>query len=130
MKPRQVDGMKAIEVYQATKDAIAAIHDGKGAQFLEVNTYRFEGHSMGDPLRYRTKDEVEKWRGDDPIGILERTIYDEKAATKEELEAIDDEVEKVIEEAVDFAEKSPFPSLDSLYDNIYVEESPAEREMA
>jgi len=76
---------------------------------------------MGDPLRYRTKDEVEKWRGDDPIGILERLIYEQKAATKEELEKIDERVEKEIEEAVEYAEKSPFPALDTLFDNIYVE---------
>lgn len=121
LDPKKVDGMNVIDVYNATKDAIAAIHEGKAPQFLELITYRFEGHSMGDPLRYRTKSEVEKWRDDDPIGVLERHIYSEKAATKEELERIDDDVEKVIDEAVDFAEKSPFPSLDSLFDNIYVE---------
>jgi pyruvate dehydrogenase E1 component alpha subunit len=121
MEPKKVDGMNVIEVYDATKQAIAAIHEGKGPQFLEVITYRFEGHSMGDPLRYRTKDEVEKWRGDDPIGILERLIYEQKAATKEELEKIDERVEKEIEEAVEYAEKSPFPALDTLFDNIYVE---------
>lgn len=121
MKPVQVNGMKVVEVYDATKAAIEAIHSGEGPQFLEVITYRYEGHSMGDPLRYRTKDEVEKWRGDDPIGILERLIYDEKAATKEELEQIDDEVDQTIQEAVDFAEKSPFPALDSLFENIYVD---------
>lgn len=121
MDPKKVDGMNVIDVYNATKDAIAAIHEGKAPQFLELITYRFEGHSMGDPLRYRTKSEVEKWRDDDPIGVLERHIYSEKAATKEELERIDDDVEKVIDEAVDFAEKSPFPSLDSLFENIYVE---------
>ena len=121
MEPRKVDGMNVVEVYNATKIAIAAIHEGKGPQFLEVITYRFEGHSMGDPLRYRTKDEVEKWREDDPIGILERLIFEEKAATKEELENIDEQVEKEIQEAVEFAEQSPFPALDTLFDDIYVE---------
>ncbi len=121
MKPVQVNGMKVTEVYDATKAAIAAIHAGGGPQFLEVITYRYEGHSMGDPLRYRTKDEVEKWRGDDPIGILERLIYDQKAAKKEELEIIDDEVDKVIREAVEFAEKSPFPALETLFEHIYAD---------
>lgn len=121
MEPVKVNGMNVIEVYEATKAAIDAIHDGKAPQFLEVITYRYEGHSMGDPLRYRTKDEVEKWREDDPIGILERHIYDEKKAKKGELEKIDEEVEKVIEAAVEFAEKSPFPALDTLFENIYVE---------
>lgn len=121
MEPKKVDGMNAIEVHDATKAAIAAIHEGKGPQFLEVITYRYEGHSMGDPLRYRTKSEVEKWREGDPIGILERAIYAKKAATKEKLEQIDAEVEKEIEEAVDFAEKSPFPSPEALFEGIYVD---------
>lgn len=121
MEGKQVDGMNVISVYEATKQAIADIHDGKGPQFLELITYRFEGHSMGDPLRYRAKDEVEKWREDDPIGILERHLFQKKLATKDELEKIDAEVDKVIEQAVTFAEESPFPALDSLFDNIYVE---------
>lgn len=121
MAARQVNGMDAIEVYNATREAIEAIHAGQAPQFLEVITYRFEGHSMGDPLRYRTKEEVEKWRGDDPIGILERHILAEKLATQEALETIDDEVEATIQEAVEFAENSPFPAPEALFEDIYVE---------
>ena len=121
MPARQVDGMNVIEVYNATRQAIDAIHAGQGPQFLEVLTYRYEGHSMGDPLRYRTKDEVEKWRADDPIGILERYLYQEKMATNEELDKIEDEVDKVIAEAVEFAETSPFPAPEALFDGIYVD---------
>lgn len=121
MKGRQVNGMDIFAVYEATKEAIDAIHAGGGPQFLEIITYRFEGHSMGDPLRYRTKDEVEKWRDDDPIGILERHLFAEKVATKEELEQIDNEVDKVIDAAVEFADNSPFPAPEALFENIYVE---------
>lgn len=121
MDPKTVDGMNVIDVYEATKAAIGAIHAGKGPQFLNIITYRFEGHSMGDPLRYRTKDEVAKWREDDPIGVLERYMLDKKIVQKEDLEDIDQEVEKVVEDAIDFAEKSPFPSLDTLFDHIYVD---------
>ncbi|HEY1407315.1 MAG TPA: pyruvate dehydrogenase (acetyl-transferring) E1 component subunit alpha [Promineifilum sp.] len=121
MEPVKVDGMNAIEVHSATSKAIDAILGGKGPQFLEVITYRYEGHSMGDPLRYRTKDEVAKWREDDPIGIIERHILEKKYAKKEALEAIDQEVEATVEEAVEFAENSPFPALETLFDNIYVE---------
>ena len=103
----QVNGMDVIEVYNACTATLDAIRAGDGPQFLEIMTYRFEGHSMGDPLRYRTKDEVNKWREDDPIGILERHIFDQGAADRKELEAIDDAVDDVIKEAVEFAENSP-----------------------
>lgn len=121
MDNRQVDGMNVLEVYKATQDALKDVRDGKGPQFLEMLTYRFEGHSMGDPLRYRTKDEVEKWREDDPIGILERHVLNEDVANKDELEKIDQGVEKELEEAVQFAEESPLPEAETLFTNIYVE---------
>jgi pyruvate dehydrogenase E1 component alpha subunit len=117
----QVDGMNVFEVYEATKKALSAIRSGEGPQFLEIITYRFEGHSMGDPLRYRTKEEVEKWQEDDPIGILERHILSEKIADKDELEKIDKSVEKELDEAVHFAETSPLPAPEELYTDIYVE---------
>lgn len=117
----QVNGMDVIEVYNACTAALDAIRAGDGPQFLEIMTYRFEGHSMGDPLRYRTKDEVNKWREDDPIGILERHIFNQGAADRKELEAIDDAVDDVIKEAVEFAENSPLPALDTLFNDIYVE---------
>ena len=121
MTGKQVDGMNALEVYDATKAALKAIREGEGPQFLEMITYRFEGHSMGDPLRYRTRDEVEKWREDDPIGILERQLEQEYDVSEADLDVIDNEVEEVVEEAVLFAEESPLPALDTLFDNIYVE---------
>lgn len=121
MEGVQVDGMNVIEVYEASEEALQKIREGQGPQFLEMTTYRYEGHSMGDPLRYRTKEEVEKWREDDPIGILERHILQEKDGDEQALEAIDEDVEKVIEEAVEFAETSPLPDPEDLYRNIYVE---------
>jgi pyruvate dehydrogenase E1 component alpha subunit len=121
MEGVQVDGMNVLEVHEATAEALQKIRDGQGPQFLEMTTYRYEGHSMGDPLRYRTKEEVEKWREDDPIGILERHILQEKDGDQQTLEAIDEDVEKVIEEAVEFAESSPLPDPEDLYRNIYVE---------
>ncbi len=121
MEGKSVDGMNVIDVFEVTRSALEAIRSGEGPQFLEMITYRYEGHSMGDPLRYRTKDEVEKWRDDDPIGILERHILHEDIAGKEELEAIDQSVEEQIEEAVQYAEESPLPAPDALFSNIYVE---------
>jgi len=121
MEGKQVDGMNVIDVYEATREALQKIRSGAGPQFLEMLTYRYEGHSMGDPLRYRTKDEVEKWREDDPIGILERHLLEEGLATKDELEEIDNAVEQLVEEAVTFAEESPLPEPEALFEDIYVE---------
>lgn len=121
MEGKRVNGMDVFDVYAATADALAAIRAGEGPQFLEVITYRYEGHSMGDPLRYRSKDEVEKWRDDDPIGILERHLASEYDIDRNQLDQIDESVEKDVEEAVQFAEESPNPALDTLFDNIYVE---------
>lgn len=121
MTGKQIDGMNVIDVYNATQEALEAIRNGEGPQFLEMLTYRFEGHSMGDPLRYRSKDEVEKWREDDPIGILERLLTQEHGVSEQDLDDIDKQVEEQVEEAVRFAEESPLPELDTLFDDIYVE---------
>lgn len=121
MDGKTIDGMNVIDVFEATQSALEAIRSGDGPQFLEMITYRYEGHSMGDPLRYRTKEEVEKWREDDPIGIFERHILSEEIATKDDLESIDKSVEEEIEEAARFAEESPLPSEEDLFTNIYVE---------
>lgn len=121
MEGKQLDGMNILEVYEATETALQSIRDGEGPQFLEMITYRYEGHSMGDPLRYRTKEEVEKWREDDPIGVLERHLLEEDLADSDALEEIDEEVEETVEEAVAFAEESPLPEPEDLYKDIYVE---------
>ena len=118
---KQINGMDVVEVYDATREALSAARSGEGPQFLEAITYRYEGHSMGDPLRYRSKDEVEKWREDDPIGLLERHLTHEFAVDQEQLDQIDDDVEKEVEAAVAFAEEAENPALETLFDNIYVE---------
>ena len=121
MEGKRVNGMDVFEVHQATQEALEKIRNGEGPQFLEMVTYRFEGHSMGDPLRYRTKEEVEKWREDDPIGVVERKLVTEHDVTRKELDAIDKEVEKTLEEAVQFAETSPLPAPEALYEDIYAD---------
>jgi pyruvate dehydrogenase E1 component alpha subunit len=121
MKGERVNGMDVLEVYEASKAALDRAKSGQGPQFIEMITYRYEGHSMGDPLRYRTKDEVEKWREDDPIGVLERHLIQDLDVDKDSLEVIDREVEQEIEEAVIFAEESPLPAAEELFTDIYVE---------
>lgn len=121
MEGKQVNGMDVVEVYKATAEALAQVRDGGGPQFLEMITYRYEGHSMGDPLRYRTKGEVEKWREDDPIGILERRLLNDGETSQDELDSVDLVVESEIERAVQFAEESPLPEPEALFAGIYVE---------
>jgi len=121
MEGQRVNGMNILEVFEATKEALDRARSGLGPQFLEMITYRYEGHSMGDPLRYRTKDEVEKWREDDAIGVLERHLLQVLGVDKEKLEAIDQAVDKELDEAVMFAEESPLPAAEELFTDIYVE---------
>ena len=121
MKARQVNGMNVCTVYVETMKALERIRNGEGPQFLEMITYRYEGHSMGDPLRYRTKEEVAKWREDDPLGVVERRLTDIEGVHPDELDAIDEIVEKQMAEAVKFADESPFPDPSALFENIFVE---------
>ena len=118
----QVDGMDMMAVHEKAKEMIENVRNGGGPMFLEAKTYRFRGHSMGDPERYRNQEEVHKWQENDPIGIFRRYLINNNIATDEELNAKDQEGENIVEEAVQFAESSPEPSADELYDNIYTSE--------
>ncbi len=119
---KRIEGMDVLEVKKAAEKALAHIREGNGPYFLEVMTYRFRGHSMGDPERYRDSDEVKRWQEEDPIGILHRYLIENKKATEKELDQITTEVEQEVEEAVEFAENSPEPAPEELFTNIYAEE--------
>lgn len=103
----RVDGMDIMAVYAAAEKHLAYVRDGNGPFFLEAVTYRFRGHSMGDPERYREKEEIEKWKEEDPIGIYRKYLVDEKITTGDELDIIDQQVEAETQEAVEFAEIKP-----------------------
>jgi pyruvate dehydrogenase E1 component alpha subunit len=117
----RVDGMNVLTVRKAAEKAIAHIRSGQGPYFLEVVTYRFRGHSMGDPERYRQKEEVEKWQEEDPIGIYHRELLKEKIASKEELDDLEMKVEAEVQDAVEFAEASPEPAPEELFTHIYAD---------
>ena len=117
----RVDGMNLMEVRQAAEENLEFIRSGNGPFFLEAVTYRYRGHSMGDPERYREKDEVEKWQKEDPIGIYRRHLLREKIVTGEELDELDDKVEAEVQDAVEFAESSPEPAPEELFTDIYAE---------
>ncbi len=115
------DGMNIMKVREASEAALEHVRSGKGPYFLEIMTYRFQGHSMGDPQRYRQKDEVTRWEKDDPIGIYHRYMVKENIAAKADLDKVDQQVEAEVKEAVEFAETSPEPGLDTLFDYVYAE---------
>ena len=117
----RVDGMDVLAVRKASEEALEFIRSGKGPYFLEVITYRFRGHSMGDPERYRKQEEVKKWQENDPIGIYRDYLISNGTATDGELDAIDARVEVETKAAVQFAEASPDPAPEALWENIYVE---------
>ena len=115
----QVDGMDLMEVREATSEALRNVRAGNGPVFIEAMTYRYRGHSMADPVNYREMSEVEEWRINDPIDRFKAFALDERLITQSGLHQIDSEVAAEIEEAVEFARESPFPEMDSIYDNVY-----------
>jgi pyruvate dehydrogenase E1 component alpha subunit len=122
MPSARVDGMDLMAVYEQTKEMLETIRNGGGPMFLEVMTYRFRGHSMGDPERYRKSEEVHKWQENDPIGIYRRFLIEKNIATEEELNDQDNQAIETVEEGVQFAESSPEPAPEELYADIYVTE--------
>lgn len=119
-----VDGMDPVVVAESVKEAVDRARKGDGPTFLEMKTYRYKGHSMSDAQKYRTKDEVAEYQKIDPITKVLDMIKKNKWATDKEIQAIQDQVKATVKEAVDYAESSPFPSNDSLYQNVYAEEYP------
>ncbi len=117
-----VDGMDIMKVREAAGKAIDTVRMSKSPYFLEMETYRFHGHSMGDPERYRTSEEVKRWQHDeDPLGICHKYLVENQIATAEELDGVEKTCEQEIQEAVQFAESSPEPLPEDLYENLYVE---------
>jgi pyruvate dehydrogenase E1 component alpha subunit len=117
----RVDGMDLMAVHEAAAEHLAYVRAGNGPFFLEAVTYRYRGHSMGDPERYREKDEIEKWKEEDPIGIYRKFLVGKKISTSGELDEIDQQVEDETQEAVEFAESSPEPAPEALFEHIYAD---------
>ena len=115
-----VDGMNVFKVRKAAYKAGKYVRDGKGPFILEVQTYRYKGHSMSDPAKYRTKEELESYKLKDPIQITYEEIIKKRIVSEKELENINNKVIKKVKEAVDYALESPFPSQEDLYQDVYV----------
>ncbi|AAU03733.1 pyruvate dehydrogenase (acetyl-transferring) E1 component subunit alpha [Rickettsia typhi] len=116
----QLDGMDFEEMYNGTKQVAEYVRENSFPVILEVKTYRYRGHSMSDPAKYRSKEEVAKYKERDTLVRIRQIILDNKYATEEDLKAIERSVQEVIKVAVEFSENSPLPSEDELYTDIYV----------
>ena len=120
----QVDGMNVLEMHEATQRAAARVRSGEGPVFLEAITYRFRGHSMADPEFYREKGETERWRPQDPIPTFQRSLEEAGVIDETVSQAMQAEIEEIVNEAVRFAEESPHPAPESLYEHVYNEREP------
>ena len=114
-----VDGMDPVAIFEKVSEAAARARKGDGPTLLEAKTYRYKGHSMSDAQHYRTKDEVAEYQKIDPITTVLEVIKNKKYASEKEIENINQEVKKIVAEAVQFAEESPFPTEQDLYDSVY-----------
>jgi pyruvate dehydrogenase E1 component alpha subunit len=123
MPSDKIDGMTAEAVHEGVVRAVKRARDGEGPTLLEMKTYRYRGHSVSDPQKYRSKDEVEDYKNQDPIAKVHSTIIENKFATEEELKAIDDKIALIVEASVKFAEESPWPDDSELLKDVYIDSS-------
>ena len=121
MPSEPVDGMTCEAVHDAVSRAVDRARKGEGPTLLEMKTYRYKGHSMSDPRKYRTKEEEEAYKKLDPIEKVLKTIKDKKYASAKQIEEINKRVKQQVEEAVKFAEESPLPSPEDIYNDVYSE---------
>ena len=122
MPSEPVDGMNPESVHEALSKAAKHVRSGKGPYFLEIKTYRYKGHSVSDPGRYRTKEELQEYKDQDPVKLTESKILTEGIATENDINKIKDMIKAEISEAVKFAEESPLPDPSELYTDNYIQD--------
>ena len=121
MPSKVVNGMRPEDVHNAIEEAAKRARNDGGPTLLDIRTYRYKGHSMSDPQKYRTKDEVTEWIEQDPILHVLDTIKENKWLKEKEIEEINDWVKKEVAESVQFAEESPYPDAEELYEDVYIQ---------
>jgi pyruvate dehydrogenase E1 component alpha subunit len=121
MPSEAIDGMNPESVHEAFLRAAAHIRSGKGPYFLEIKTYRYRGHSVSDPAKYRTKEELEEYKQKDPVLVIQDKIVKEKIASQAEVDAILNAINDEIDEALEFAENSSYPLPSELYEDNYTQ---------
>ena len=119
LKTEQVNGMDLFEMHDVANRLLKEIREGSGPQFLEAETYRFRGHSMGDPERYRDSEEIHQYQESDPIGIARKHMMTKKLATEAQLNEIDTLAMDEVLEAIEYAESSPEPAPEDLFADVY-----------
>ncbi len=116
-----VDGNDVIAVYEAVKEAVKRARQGEGPTLIECKTYRHRGHFEGDPTVYRSEEEVEQWKKKDPIKRFRKKLLELGTVTEDELNSIDEEVDKMVEEAVEYAKKGKFPEPEKAVEDVYTD---------
>ncbi len=123
MPSEPVNGMSVEAVHDAVERAAERARKGDGPTLLEFRTYRFKGHSMSDPAKYRTKDELEAYKGQDPVEWARQTVLENKILTEAEVEAIEEKIKAIVNESVEFAENSPYPDPEEVYNDVYMDKN-------
>jgi pyruvate dehydrogenase E1 component alpha subunit len=118
-----IDGMNAETVHEGVARAVKRAREGGGPTLLEIKTYRYKGHSISDPQKYRTKEEVEEYKSKDPLTMIVKTMKDNGVASDDEIAAINKRVDEAVEESVRFAEESPWPNDDEVLKDVYVDQN-------
>jgi pyruvate dehydrogenase E1 component alpha subunit len=117
---KQVNGMDVLEVHKEVGEAVKRAKEEGTPSLLEIKTYRYKGHSMSDPAKYRTKEELEEYKNQDPILILKSHLLEKKILTEDDFQKMDKKIKEQVKASADFAEKSPEPELKSLYEDVLV----------
>lgn len=123
MPADKIDGMTPESVHDAVARAVKRAREGDGPTLLEMKTYRYKGHSVSDPQKYRSKEEVEEYKDQDPIIKVASTILDNGFATQMELDAINSRVNAIVDESVKFAEESPWPDDSEVLKDVYIDQN-------
>ena len=118
-----VNGMSCEAVHESVGRAVKRAREKGGPTLLEMKTYRYKGHSISDPQKYRSKEEVDEYKDQDPLQTVRKTILSSGFATVDELKKIDDRVEGIVTESVKFAEESPWPADDEVLKDVYIDKN-------
>lgn len=123
MPADQIDGMSPEAVHEGIARAVKRAREAGGPTLLEIKTYRYKGHSVSDPQKYRSKEEVDEYKSKDPITQVANTILENNFATQEDLQAIDSRISKVVDDSVTFAEESPWPDDSEVLKDVYLDQN-------